>query len=93
MAGAHPGVDEHHQLLPPGQQRLQRGHVGHPVCPQPVGRHEAHDLGDRRIGGRAAVRPTNGSLEHPMSTLKFVRVYARYLATTFATVAFKLTTN
>ena len=43
--------------------------------------------------GRTAVRPIKASLEDQMSTLKFVRAYARYLASTLATISFKITSN
>ena len=45
------------------------------------------------LAGRTAVRPTESSLEDPMSTLKSVRSYARYLASSLATVAFAFTLN
>jgi hypothetical protein len=48
------------------------------------------------LEGRTAVRPTNASKasqEDSMSRFKLVRTYARYIATSFATIGFRIVSN
>ena len=48
---------------------------------------------DRHRPRKAGARPESTRTENPMSTLKLMRSYGRYLATSLAAVAFKITTN
>ena len=43
--------------------------------------------------GKPGARTESTRTENPMSTLKLIRSYGRYLATSLAAVAFKITTN